>query len=92
MMPMAVTKMGAMVTSGNVHTVTAISGGSMIFLGEGTTPKVGVLTYYFAIFCRKLHENEIIWNRGRPVTPALDPPMAMANKKNLILFVVAVAV
>ena len=32
------------------------SGGSRIFL-RGQTPKVGVLTYYFANFCRKLYEN-----------------------------------
>ena len=43
------------------------SGGSRIFLGA-STPKVGVLTYYFAIFFPKPHENETIWvlRGGRP--------------------------
>ena len=36
------------------------SGGSRIFPRGVPTPKVGVLTYYFAIFGRKLHENERI--------------------------------
>ena len=30
------------------------------FLRGASTPKVGMLKYYFAIFCRKLHENERI--------------------------------
>ena len=38
------------------------------------TPK----TYYFVIFCQKLHENEIIWTSRGGVSlepPSLDPPM-----------------
>ena len=36
------------------------------------TPKVGVLTYYFAFLCKKLHEDERIWSSGRG-----DPPNAV---------------
>ena len=35
--------------------------------GGALTPKVGVLTYYFAICCRKLHENERILTLGAHV-------------------------
>ena len=38
------------------------------FSEGASTPKVGVLTYHFAIFCQKLHENERIW------TPSGVPP------------------
>ena len=48
---------------------------SRIFLRGVPTPKVGVLTYYFAFFfCRKLHENEKIWTRGGGGCGSLEPP------------------
>ena len=45
--------------------------------GVAVTPKVVVLTYYFANFCRKLHETESIWTPegGASLTSPLDPPM-----------------
>ena len=46
-------------------------------VGEGDNPDFGVKTYYQAMFCRKLHENERNWTkRGRRVpNGSLDPPM-----------------
>ena len=52
------------------------SGGSNIFLRGMPTPKVGVLTYYFAIFCRKPHENERIWTGG---LASLAPPGSVSD-------------
>ena len=44
--------------------------------------------YYFSIFCRKLHENERIWDPrgggGASLAPPLDPPMTMVVITNLI--------
>ena len=41
------------------------------FPEEAPTLKVDVLTYYFVLFCRKLHKNERIWTLGgtRPWSP-----------------------
>ena len=41
--------------------------------GGGANPG-GAPTCYLANFTRKLHENEVILGRGRPLRP-LDPPM-----------------
>ena len=58
--------------------IVSISGGSRISPGGGANSQN---CYYFSHFCRKLHENERIWNpRGggaRPWRPPLDPPMSM---------------
>ena len=50
------------------------SGRSRIFLKEVPTPKVGVLTYYFAKFCEDCMKMKESGHRGRPWGP-LDPPM-----------------
>ena len=56
-------------------------GGSRVSQGAQTpngapSPKVGVLTYYFAIFCQNRHENDRIWTpKGvRAVAVAPSPP------------------
>ena len=42
-----------------------LSGGSRISqMGWALTPGTGASTYYVPNFCRKLHENEIIWTEG----------------------------
>ena len=56
------------------------------FPAGASTPKVGVLTYYFAnLFAEKLRENEGIapppppWGRVRvSFCPSLDPPLKMS--------------
>ena len=51
---------------------------------SGLTPKVGVLTYYFAIFGQKLHENERIWiPRGAPGMCQCNIVDSMANRVDL---------
>ena len=50
----------------NVH-----SGGSRIFLEGAPAPKWEC----YPLFCRKVHENERIWTRGRVPGAPLDPPM-----------------
>ena len=65
------------------------SGGSRIFLRGGATPKVGVLTYYFANFLPKMHENERIWTLdGGRVRRILASPLDPSLKKtpNLSIF------
>ena len=44
-----------------------------IFLRGAQTPKVGVITYYFTIFCRKLHKMKEFGPRAgrRPSAPSL---------------------
>ena len=45
---------------------------------EAPTPKVDVLSYYFAnFFCQKLQEDEIIWTPGEVLT--LVPSLVSAN-------------
>ena len=49
-------------------------GESRVFLGGGgwwSTPKVGVLTYYFAFFFRKLHQNKGTWTPKKGAYPLL---------------------
>ena len=55
------------------------SGRSRIFLGA-PTPKVGVLTYFLQIFCRKLHENEIIWIRQCIIWPSFPQKVTKIHK------------
>ena len=61
------------------HTILIIhSGGSKIFLRGAPTPKVDLLTYYFANFFPKLHLDERIWTSELghvSLVPPLDPPM-----------------
>ena len=54
------------------------SGGSRI------SRRGGSLTYYFAQFFRKLHENGRIWTGGASLTPLLDPPLVPLQFKFLV--------
>ena len=50
--------------------------------GERQLPKWD----YFAIFCRKLHENERVWTRGWHIPGApLHPPMITIGKVPLVV-------
>ena len=60
---------------------TQISGGSRIFLGGGApTPKVSVLTYFFAEKCMKM--KEFGPQGGASLASPLDPPLQMVVQCN----------
>ena len=52
--------------------------------GGAPTPKVGVLTYYFAYFLSKLHQNERIRTRGSVPDAPTTPPAPSGSAKGMV--------
>ena len=55
----------------------------MIFHIRGVTPQVGMPTYYFSFFCRKLHENERNLAGGAFLATPLYPPLPFDMKSSV---------